>query len=171
MISENRLHHILGVARRCREIAEEKGYNADGQRQAFLLGWLHDVGYEFGENEDHAKTGAAMLVENGDDLAKVSIGNGGGNDYPYAREVYYHGVPAERRIVAVYDFGCESFVDNGSRFRSGMLDILNQADLETMPDGTRCTARERVDDVKARYGEESSQYAEMKALAEELSLL
>lgn len=173
MIDERRLHHILGVARRCREIAEERGYNEDGQRQAFLLGWLHDIGYEFGDNVSHAAEGASLLVSDPGDLSKAGIGGCGENpgDYPYAREIFYHGVPAKERKIEEFDFLAEGFIDKGSVFRSPMLDILNRADMETMPDGKRCTAEQRLQDVEARYGKQSPQYVQIRELARELHLL
>lgn len=68
-ITEDKLHHILGVARRCYELALEKGYNEDYARRLFLLGWLHDIGYEFSETpEEHGKVANDMIssyVKNG----------------------------------------------------------------------------------------------------------
>lgn len=46
-ISDDKLHHILGVARRCYEIAKERGYCEHTAQRLFLIGWLHDIGYEF----------------------------------------------------------------------------------------------------------------------------
>ena len=51
-ISENRLHHIIGVARKAYSIAKERGYNEDFARRCFMLGWLHDTGYEFCSVQD-----------------------------------------------------------------------------------------------------------------------
>ena len=46
---------------------------------AFVLGFLHDIGYEFvDEQKDHAKMGGWILKSQG---------------YKYWREVYYHGIP------------------------------------------------------------------------------
>ena len=62
-ISESRLHHLLGVARKAYKIAKERGHSEDFARKCFLLGWLHDVGYEFCDKEkDHAAVGADMLL-------------------------------------------------------------------------------------------------------------
>lgn len=34
-----RVEHIVWVARRCADIAKERGYNEEIQKQAFLIGW------------------------------------------------------------------------------------------------------------------------------------
>lgn len=138
MITENRLKHMLGVACRCREIAQEREMNETEQDKMFLLGFLHDVGYERAEsNEEHAGAGARML-------ASVK--------FPYSQEVRLHG-------KAVMDFQ-----------RTDALDILNQADLETMPDGARCTVKQRLDDIADRFGGDSRQYKEAKKISEMLEL-
>ena len=73
MITENRWKHILGVARKAKEFAlkmrpKDKKYVED----MFLLGLLHDIGYEFTEgNASHAIIGSEI--------------------YQYWREVAKHG--------------------------------------------------------------------------------
>lgn len=44
----------------------------------FTLGMLHDIGYEFGENNDHNFVGFQILDK---------------QNYKYAKEVLYHGKP------------------------------------------------------------------------------
>ena len=43
-----------------------------------MLGYVHDIGYQFGTNENHNVIGGNMLKN---------------NNYKYWQEVYYHGVP------------------------------------------------------------------------------
>lgn len=62
MITENRLHHIIGVARKAYKIAKDLGYDEDFARKCFALGWNHDIGYEF-DPEHHAKIGAEILKD------------------------------------------------------------------------------------------------------------
>lgn len=62
MISEGRMKHILTVARQCYSIAKEKGYDEDYARKMFAVGFLHDIGYEFAENDTHGETGASIAV-------------------------------------------------------------------------------------------------------------
>ena len=40
-ISENRLHHILGVARKAYKIAKDMGKDENFCRKCFMLGWIH----------------------------------------------------------------------------------------------------------------------------------
>lgn len=62
-ISEDRLHHILGVARKAYSIAKEMGYDEIFARKMFMIGWNHDVGYEFSEKQsEHPDISAEMLM-------------------------------------------------------------------------------------------------------------
>lgn len=78
-ITLDRLRHSLSVANKMRELAKDKaGVNSD---DAFILGLLHDIGYQFTENTgEHAKVGGEILRNQG---------------YNYWKEVYYHGIPQE----------------------------------------------------------------------------
>lgn len=83
-ISEDKLHHIIGVARRCYEIAKERGYCESTAQRLFLIGWLHDVGYEFSENfEGHpiiSNNMISTLIKNGN----FAIKNHGRVDIDYS---------------------------------------------------------------------------------------
>lgn len=78
MITENRWQHILGVARKAKTLAQKfKPKNAQYAEDMFLLGLLHDFGYEFmAENQGHAAVGGAILKR---------------NQYRYWAEVAQHG--------------------------------------------------------------------------------
>lgn len=79
-ISDERLTHMRSVGCRAQLIAEQIGArDQESLQDIFLLGYLHDVGYEFADNQsDHARVGGEILRRNG---------------YPYWQEVYYHGDP------------------------------------------------------------------------------
>lgn len=83
-ISEDKLHHIIGVARRCYEIAKERGYCESTAQRLFLIGWLHDVGYEFSEKfEEHpiiSNNMISTLIRNGN----FAIKNHGKVDLEYS---------------------------------------------------------------------------------------
>lgn len=66
MISESRWRHILGVARKSKEFALKfKPENSKFAEDMFLLGMLHDMGYEFMEsNASHAYVGGEILKRN-----------------------------------------------------------------------------------------------------------
>lgn len=78
MITQNRWQHILGVARKAKLLAASlKPDNPEFIQDMFLLGVLHDFGYEFAENNaTHAATGGAILKRSG---------------YLYWQEVAWHG--------------------------------------------------------------------------------
>ena len=67
MITSNRWHHILGVARKAKILAlalkpNDEKYSED----MFLLGMLHDFGYEFTENgKKHAMVAGQILERSG----------------------------------------------------------------------------------------------------------
>ena len=68
-ISEDRLHHILGVARKAYKIAKEEGFDEDFARKMFMIGWLHDIGYEFSKEPDnHAEESVNLLLGILDDI-------------------------------------------------------------------------------------------------------
>lgn len=77
MIDENRIQHIMGVARLMKEKANLWGLD---EKDMFTLGLLHDIGYEFGDSEEHHIIGGEMLKR---------------QEYKYYKEVLYHGKPIE----------------------------------------------------------------------------
>lgn len=68
----NRINHILAVANKMRKNAERFGVSPD---DAYLVGYLHDVGYEY-NCLAHNKSGGSILEKNG---------------FKYWKEIYYHG--------------------------------------------------------------------------------
>lgn len=81
-ISSDRLRHCLAVARLMYELAVEKGWQESKCQEMFLLGYIHDIGYEFCENQpDHPLVGAKLLKNQG---------------YKYWREVRYHGTITDK---------------------------------------------------------------------------
>ena len=47
MISDDKIKHIIGVARLMKKYSEEKGFDNNYCLEMFTLGLLHDIGYEF----------------------------------------------------------------------------------------------------------------------------
>lgn len=78
MITQNRWQHILGVARKAKMLAEKlKPNDTQYAEDMFLLGIMHDLGYEFMEsNVSHAAVGGEILKR---------------NNYRYWQEVSLHG--------------------------------------------------------------------------------
>lgn len=83
MITNERMAHSMAVARKMKEIA-----NSDPQKypvnpeEAFILGILHDIGYEFSaEQKDHGRIGGELLKNQG---------------YQYWQEIYFHGTTQDK---------------------------------------------------------------------------
>lgn len=134
-ISENRLHHILGVARRAYAIAKERGHNEEFARKMFMAGWLHDVGYEFSEKQDQHPYEGARLI-------RLAVEDG------------WH-EPAHVLLSV------EKVVKEHGRYTEKVTEeyvILNMADMLTDPKGNKVSVMQRLDDIKERYGEYSDQY-------------
>jgi len=65
MITEDRLKHMLGVARKCYNIAKERKHSEDFCKKMWFIGYTHDIGYEFVESENHSTESASMLASFG----------------------------------------------------------------------------------------------------------
>ena len=75
-MDEDRLKHSIAVARKMIEIGREYNLNNNELKDLFVLGFNHDIGYEYGDNLNHAHIGGEILKS---------------NNYKYWREIYYHG--------------------------------------------------------------------------------
>lgn len=62
MITEDRIKHSLGVARTCREIARQKGMTEKQSDAMFIMGLLHDIGYEDEPNSSHGHKSSEMIM-------------------------------------------------------------------------------------------------------------
>lgn len=76
-MDEDRLKHTIGVARKMVEIAKIKNLSEEDIKTCFLIGFNHDIGYEFTNNGvNHNKIGGEILKQ---------------NNFKYWKEIYYHG--------------------------------------------------------------------------------
>lgn len=76
-MDEDRLKHSIGVARKMVEIAKKKKMSEDEIKTCFIIGFNHDIGYEFTNNGvNHNKIGGEILKQ---------------NNFKYWKEIYYHG--------------------------------------------------------------------------------
>ena len=130
MIDNNRLNHSLAVAKKMIEIGKEYNLNDDELQDLFILGFNHDIGYEYGNNSKHAHIGGEILKR---------------NNYKYWKEIYYHG-------------------DINAEYTSLFLKILNKADMQIDKYGNDVGYIKRLEDIKKRYGENSTTYKKAKIL-------
>lgn len=166
-IVRERVEHIVWVARRCAELAKERGYDQYMQEQAFLMGWNHDIGYEYCDlPEGHSEKGAEMIRNSLCTFSEIkhspTVNALQTVNFAWWKEIMVHGYPKThpKRMI------------NGKPYTSEMLDILNIADITTMQGGQYCSARDRLDDLMQRgYMIESEKYQNMYKLCKELYLL
>ncbi len=90
MISFDRMTHQLSVARDLVEQAQSRGtYSEQELQNLFVLGYLHDIGYEFATDpDDHAAIGGEVLKRLG---------------FTYWAEVANHGNPESSYSSAELD--------------------------------------------------------------------
>jgi len=76
-MDEDRIKHSFAVARKMKQIAIELGLNDEEINDCFVIGFIHDIGYEFATNKtEHNKIGGEILKR---------------NNFKYWKEIYYHG--------------------------------------------------------------------------------
>lgn len=76
-MDNDRLIHSYAVANKMVELGKEKNLLDEQLQELFLLGYLHDIGYQFGTNENHNMIGGNLLRN---------------SNYKYWKEAYYHGI-------------------------------------------------------------------------------
>lgn len=128
-ISKNKMNHILGVARECKKLAEEKGLPEDMQNACFVMGFLHDIGYEKcnrATTTTHPQHSYAMIC----DFEKYK--------YEILQAIRAHGNKYDN--LSVFD------------------EILNTADLTTDYKGDKTSIEQRIESIKHVHGENSMHY-------------
>lgn len=143
-ISEDRLHHILSVARECYQIAKRRGYDEIFCRRMFMIGWNHDVGYEFSKKQSDHPIISKNLLE----LVGVTDNN----------------EDSSRVLDSIREHGL--YVNE----ETAEWTILNIADMTIDSKGNKVDVMQRLNDIKNRYGEYSNQYLTACDLAYSLKL-
>ena len=78
-MDKDRLNHSLAVANKMIEIGKNLNLKDNELQELFVLGYNHDIGYDFCSNKlAHNIVGGEILKNSG---------------YKYWKEVYYHGNP------------------------------------------------------------------------------
>ena len=76
-MDEARLKHSIAVARKMVDIAKTRNLSKNDIDSCFIIGFNHDIGYEFTNNGiNHNKVGGLILKQ---------------SNFKYWREIYYHG--------------------------------------------------------------------------------
>lgn len=76
-MDENRLKHSLAVARKMVEIAISLNLSDEDIKNCFIIGYNHDIGYEFTKNGINHNIIAGEILKN--------------SNFKYWKEIYYHG--------------------------------------------------------------------------------
>lgn len=76
-MDEDRLRHSIVVAKKMVEIAKSKNLSDEDIKNCFIIGYNHDIGYEFTKNGINHNIIAGQILKN--------------NNFKYWREIYYHG--------------------------------------------------------------------------------
>ena len=142
-ISENKLKHSIGVARKCYQIAKNEGFDEIFCRKMFMIGWCHDVGYEFSEtHSEHPDISAEMFscMISDDTVSYVDADHKEVSDTPHKtyNAIKEHGIYTENKT---------------DEWR-----ILNMADMQINHKGKEVDVVTRLNGIKNRYGEHSEQY-------------
>ena len=75
-MDKDRLNHSIAVARKMVSIGKNYNLSNEELQELFVLGYNHDIGYEYGNNENHRIIGGNILKQ---------------SNYKYWKEIYYHG--------------------------------------------------------------------------------
>lgn len=125
-IPENRLKHCYGVGWVMYKVAKDYyKWNENKCREMFILGLLHDAGYEFvGHNDSsilHSKILSKLLNH---------------NNYCYDKEIKYHDMFTKK-------------------YKSKELELLWLADMVVDGQGNIVGFEGRIKDIKKRHGKNS----------------
>ena len=116
-MDKDRLNHSLAVANKMIEIGKSLNLKESELQDLFVLGYNHDIGYDFCSNKlEHNIVGGEILKNNG---------------YKYWKEVYYHGNPNSEyqslflKILNMADMQIDKYgIDVG--FEKRLEDIKNR---------------------------------------------
>ena len=90
MITDQRLLHIINVARTAQKLAQKLRPEDDAfMKNMFLLGFLHDIGYEFAPKPElHAEIGGKILQNAGYKYHDCVAQHGLTKDISFSDELY-----------------------------------------------------------------------------------
>ena len=127
----NRLKHSLAVARKMVEIGKSKGLAEEELKDLFMLGYNHDIGYEFGTNENHNVIGANILKQNNNYTTisrnrNFNISDNSWQGYGTKEQVNVDFAFIEKKMMKNYNYEIikqDNMMDEGSDHRPVILTI------------------------------------------------
>lgn len=144
-MSVERMMHNVEVARKCYDIAKRDGYPETFCKKMWMIGYIHDVGYEF--TSDYTKH-AAMTME-----------------------VLNAFDPVFNDSCALHSLALHDKANPGSTVNSVEWRILCTANLTTNTNGQTIDASVRIHDLLECYGELSPEYRSALKTAQQLGLV
>ena len=143
MMSNEKVLHSLGVARCCYEIARENHIEENKARIMWLMGFLHDIGYEFTDTPyEHAK-----------------------ESFEVVRELFNNKFAHLAIISAIKNHG-----DPDINEPSDWLRILNYADMTTDNNGNSISVEKKLEEIKGKYGKDHEIYLQAVELVKKQNL-
>lgn len=131
-ITEDRLRRSLSIARKAYKIATYMKCGEEFARKMFLIGLIHDIGYEFTQDPDK------YPEESGAILASIC----GGYLSPLSRD----------SINAIKE--CRKYPTK----HTPEYTILNMADMQIDKQGNEVSVTQQLETIKAEFGEHSNEY-------------
>ena len=131
-ISDNKLRHSRAVANKCYELAKKYHFDDDFAKKMYLLGFIHDIGYDFVDDPvEHPEISADFLSC----LLGKPAGFEDSKEYLAIKE--HSQIPTNKSIE---------------------WEILTEADMNINSKGEDVGVEKRLEDIMKRYGKESIQY-------------
>lgn len=122
-MNEDRLKHSISVGRKMIELGKKYNLHDEELKELFLLGYNHDIGYEFVEDGfNHNVIGGEILKEIG---------------FKHWKEVYYHGEPNAEyksfylKLLNEADMQIDKY-GNDVGFEERLKDIKNRYGVNSM---------------------------------------
>ena len=135
-MSDNKLRHSRAVANKCYELAKKYNFGDDFAKKMYLLGFIHDIGYDFVEDPTmHAEVSADFL----NCLFNKPANFDESKEYLAIKE--HSQIPTKKSIE---------------------WEILTEADMNINSKGEDVGVEKRLEDILERYGENSIQYQKAK---------
>ena len=131
-ITEDRLRRSLSIARKTYKIATYMKYGEEFARKMFLIGLIHDIGYEFTQDSDRYPEESSTM------LASIC----GGYLSPLSRD----------SINAIKE--CRKYP---TKYTPENV-ILNMADMQVDKYGKEVSVTQQLESIKAEFGEHSNEY-------------
>ena len=141
MSSENKIKHCLGVARACYGLAISQNLPSDMADAMFIMGLLHDIGYEQEPDSNHGHRSFEMI----ENIIKYQ------NEANEA--IMCHGLVTADMQWSIFD------------------EILNQADIIIGHDGSHIPIADRLKGIRNHWGEDSIHYKHALDVAEKIKTI